>query len=107
MHEFTIRLNKRPHGASLGAKIDWMDDATLQIESIVKHGLFWNWNLKNPKKLIRTADQIVGVNGCRGCASSLMSELMRRQTLNIVIRRKDVRSISSEMEEIFGPIRHQ
>jgi len=96
MHEFTIRLDKRPYGVSLGAKIDWMDDATLQVERITKQGLVWNWNLKNHKKPVKTADQIVEVNGCRGCASGLMAELVKHQILKIVIRRIDVSSNSSE-----------
>jgi len=96
VHEFTIRLDKRPYGASLGAQIDWMDDATLQVERITKQGLVWNWNLKNHKKPVKTADQIVEVNSCRGRASVLMAELMKHQILKIVIRRIDVSSNSSE-----------
>ncbi|CAK0875038.1 unnamed protein product [Prorocentrum cordatum] len=86
-HEFTIRLDKRSYGVSFGARIDWMDDATLQLESITKQGLIRNWNLTNPEEPIKTADRIVEVNGCRGCASRLMAELMKQQMLNIVLRR--------------------
>jgi len=87
--EFAVEIDNR-EGRSLGMNVSPdTDNVALRVEEIVSLGLVAVWNVVHPHFALKHGDRIMEINGKRGVADLLMSELKKHDVLNIKVRRFD------------------
>lgn len=90
--EMTINLQKKELSDKLG--VGWRkceedsEQGVMLIGELAKEGLMPKWNEDNPHMCFNVGDRIVEVNGVRGGFDTLVAELQKSLSLNMLVSRE-------------------
>mmetsp|Transcript_90173 Transcript_90173/g.232777 ORF Transcript_90173/g.232777 Transcript_90173/m.232777 type:complete len:169 (-) Transcript_90173:63-569(-) len=84
---FAVTLRKSSDRTSLGVDVDVSNGKELIIDKVQEHGLVADWNKLKPESQLRVNDVVVAVNGVKGNAELMTTEVANNQVLEFVVCR--------------------
>jgi len=89
--ELALTLEKDP-SEKWGLDIAWRDRPHLTVLK-VKEGVIQQWNEAHPEQSIDVDDLIVELNGVKGDSRNLVQEIMKRDKLDVLLKKKKKKSL--------------